>query len=284
METSPHIFWITIDSLRYDHTSLSEYSRDTTPQLRDLSSESRGYSFENSISHSTRTAASVPSILTGLPPESHGNIGADITDKISDSLATVPQILSKFGYRTTCISENGFAGEATGIDKRFDEFIRTRPLSFKELFSGDTFRTVIKYPQNLDAHGPGLTFRKSDHDENWSFFTMDVAKRKLSQYSSNKEFYYIHFNDTHHPYVPPIQYRTLWSDSFDMSIQEAVKLVRRMSENMWKWMSNGINLSDDQWTAINAMYDSCIRYVDDCVGQLIDHLKSIYNNFIRSSR
>ena len=280
-ETSPHIFWITIDSLRYDHTSLSGYHRDTTPHLDNISSKSKGYSFSNAIAHSTRTAASVPSILTGLPPESHGNIGKSITDKLSNEVNTVPQILADCGYTTLCISENGFAGEALGIDERFDRFTNSRPLSFNELFSLDKLRTLIKYPLNMSSHGPGWTLNKSSHDENWSFFTLDITQRKLNTFSrSNKLFCYIHFNDTHHPYVPPVQYRKLWKEGFDMSIQSAVELCRRMSENMWNWMANGINLSDEQWAAVNAMYDSCIRYVDDCVCQLTHYIRSNYDDFV----
>ncbi len=69
MKTRPNILWITLESVRYDHTSLSGYGRDTTPALARLASDPRATAFEQCITHGKWTGTSSGSILTGQYPD-----------------------------------------------------------------------------------------------------------------------------------------------------------------------------------------------------------------------
>ncbi|MEA5388445.1 sulfatase-like hydrolase/transferase [Haloarculaceae archaeon H-GB11] len=119
MSRPPNIVWITLDSLRYDRTTMSGYRRDTTPNLARLASGGR--SFSECTAHSNFTLVSAPSILTGTYPSHHG-VGMGINDRLPESVPTVAELLSAAGYHTGCISEIARVSDATGLDRGFDTF------------------------------------------------------------------------------------------------------------------------------------------------------------------
>lgn len=281
MNQSPSILWITLDSVRADHTSLHNYHRDTTPNLAKIGSCPGGQIFEHGIAHSTRTPISVPSMMTGLYPSRHRMIGKESTKQIPKLMDTVPEILSKRGYHTIGISENGFAGGAKGIDERFDEFVKTSPSSLRDLLSSELGISFLKYTMNTGEHGPGLTLDKHAHGKNSSFFTLDIAKRKLDSLAADRPFFcYVHFNDPHHPYIPPLSYRDEYIDEIDVTADDAVSFSLKMSDERWRWMANSLPLSDAEWNILYAMYDSTIKYVDSCVGKLFEFVQDQFNNVL----
>jgi arylsulfatase A-like enzyme len=107
----PNILWITLDSVRADHTSTHDYHRDTTPELQRIANHEVGNYFQNAIAHSNKTPTSVPSMLTGMSYSRHQMIGTKRDAMLPDSIQTVPELLSPCGYQTIGISENVYAGK-----------------------------------------------------------------------------------------------------------------------------------------------------------------------------
>lgn len=281
-DSKPNILWVTLDSVRADHTSLHGYQRNTTPELFQIAHSQNGNKFKHGIAHSTRTPISVPSMLTGLYPSRHRMIGSESTDRIPNSMATAPYLFSECGYRTIGISENGFAGAAKGLDERFDEFTKSSPSSLGDLFSTELGYSFVKYLFNTRTHGPGLALDKHAHGKNSSFFTTDITKRKLKQCADADEpfFCYVHYNDPHHPYIPPVSYREEYIDDIDGSSEEAISFAKRMSDERWEWMANGLPISKREWEMLFAMYDATIKYVDSCVGTLFEFVQRRFENII----
>ena len=75
MARSPNIIWLTLDSVRADHTSMEGYRRDTTPELNRISNESEGEWFPNCIAHANSTRISTASVVTGTYPSDHNVTG-----------------------------------------------------------------------------------------------------------------------------------------------------------------------------------------------------------------
>lgn len=276
---NPNILWVTLDSVRADHTSLDNYHRDTTPEIARIASRSEGLSFEHGIAHSTRTPVSVPSMLTGLYPSRHGLIGAD-PGAIPDSITTAPELFAEQGYQTMAISQNPYAGEAKGLDERFDDITDIKLSSMADLTHFAP--TLLKYAFNTTSHGPGLTLSKDAHSEQCSFYINDIVKRKLrsASRSENPFFCYIHYNDTHHPYIPPLSYQDEYTNEIESSTEEALSFAREMNENLYQWMAEGLQLSDTQREMLYAMYDAVIKYTDSCVGELFDFVVNKFPNTI----
>ena len=92
-----------VDCLRSDHLSRAGYARETTPFLDDHGS------FTPAVSAASWTYSSVPSILTGLYPHSHGAVYAtaerDMTHSlpahsIAEDVFTLPERFAASGHRT----------------------------------------------------------------------------------------------------------------------------------------------------------------------------------------
>lgn len=273
-----NIVWITLDSVRADHTSVHGYGRNTTPQLDQIAKSDNGEKFDNAIAHSTRTPVSVPSMLTGLYPFQHGMVGTRSGDMIPDSLDTAPELLAEEGYHTIGVSENGYAGAAKGIDTRFEEFVR--PIKLKDAYKPEIGLTLLKYLFNVREHGPGISLDKSSHRENRSFFTTEIAKQKIRQAQNKPFFCYIHYNDPHHPYIPPVNYRSEFVDQIESTSTEALNYVKRMHEELYEWMASGLSMTNEEWNMIYAMYDAVIKYTDACIGELFRFLQNQFDDMI----
>jgi uncharacterized sulfatase len=284
MENSrPNILWITVDSVRADHTTLHGYHRETTPELDRIASSKKGVRFEHGIAHSTRTPVFVPSVMTGLYPSQHQLLGKRSGHLIPESLTTAPELFAESGYRTIGVSENSYAGEAKGLDERFDEFVgnTTPTLNLDSLLSHDGMM-LGRYILNAREHGPGLTLDRTAHKDQRSFFTTEVVKRKLRNASSTEEpfFCYVHYNDVHHAYLPPMSYRSDFIGETDATAQEAIEFARDMHENLYEYIAEGIPFTETQWEMLRAMYDAIIKYVDSCVGSLFDFVQNQIENTI----
>lgn len=272
MRHQPNILWITLDSVRADHTSMHDYRRDTTPELQRIANHEVGNQFQNAIAHSNKTPTSVPSMLTGMSPSRHQMVGTKRDAMLPDSIQTVPELLSACGYQTIGISENVYAGELKKIDTRFSDFTRTSASGIQDFVSSELGISFLKYVFNTRSHGPGLTLDKHAHGNNYSFFTMDVARRKLRK-TSEPFFCYIHSNEPHHPYIPPISYQSEYIDEVEASVTEAIEFAATMSNERWRWMAGGLPISDTEWEMLYAMYDATIKYIDDCVGRFFDFVQ-----------
>lgn len=278
MESRPNILWITIDSVRADHTNLHNYQYDTTPELARIAAQSTGRNFKHGIAHGTRTWVSVPTFMTGLHPSRHQMLGTRAGDVIPDSIQTAPELFSKQGYHTLGVSENTVAGKAKGLDDKYDEFVHD-PVPSIGL---DNLFLLGKYALNIRKHGPGLTMNKSSHGNQKSFFTTEHVKEKLSGLSGDNDpfFCYVHYNDTHHPYLPPKQYRSEFMSEVDATTQEALEFAQDMNDNRLKYIANGLPFSETDWSILQSMYDSVIKYVDSCVGDLFDFVQSKFEDTI----
>lgn len=261
--------WITLDSVRYDRTSLCNYDRDTTPVLRRLKNNKNTISYDTCFSHGTRTPISVPSILTGTYPRYH-SVGIR-NDHLPDEINLVPELLSDIGYETVGVSDNAYAGTGTGVQRGFDEYIHPRLRGLREPYR---ISTILKYAMNVRSQGPGFTL---DNHKPFTYMTVSTAKRKLTSLSNGTSpfFFYLHLNEVHRPYVPPKVYRTKYADDFKMSLPQAIDLCLDIHRNTFEYIADGLPFSDEEWAVLNALYDSEITYVDSQVKRLYDHIRRL---------
>jgi arylsulfatase A-like enzyme len=103
------VIFVVVDCLRYDHTTMAGYERDTTPFLAQLDAET----YSNALATAPWTYPSVSSILTGQYPHNHR---ADSTDTLrswtpienlsvrglSDESDALSELLEDAGYETWC--------------------------------------------------------------------------------------------------------------------------------------------------------------------------------------
>jgi arylsulfatase A-like enzyme len=106
-----NILLIVVDCLRADHVSAYGYKRQTTPNIDKLAK--RGVLFKRAYTQSTFTLTSATSILTGLYPEVHGVLR--FQDKISDDAITLPRLLRRNGFDTSCFQGMNYFSPPWGL-------------------------------------------------------------------------------------------------------------------------------------------------------------------------
>ena len=267
------IIWITLESFRWDHTNFANHSRRTTPNLERLSKSDRGFVSNSCYSHGIYTRSSTASILTGRAASNHG-VGI-YRDQLPDTISTIPEKLSEQGYWNVCISPNGHISGATSLDRGFEDF---RFITSSTILSEVPYSVILKFLMNISKHSGGLTINTSHHSI--SYLNNRLADGYIKRSSSKDQpmFLYLHYGDSHHPYVPPLKWRDKFRDSLEMPLNDAIKLASYMKNNLLREIANGCDFSDEEWNALLTLYDTQLAYVDHMVGKLVQAVRSSLDN------
>lgn len=114
------IVLIAIDDLRVDHLSFYGAPFDTTPNLSRIAAEATV--FEDYVTPSTATAATLASLLTGLSPAEHGleTMREPGRQRLRTHIATLAERLQEQGWRTVAaVSLRQFSARLSGFDRGF---------------------------------------------------------------------------------------------------------------------------------------------------------------------
>lgn len=263
----PNIVWITLDSVRADHTTLDGYERDTTPTLNRLGES--GHAFTECVSHSKSTLPSSGAILTGYAP-SKNTLGIS-GNVLPDSVTTIAERFGELGYRTACLSRNSYLSNATGLDRGFERFQWLSSSTIHE--AGPS--TLLRYLLNIRKHSAGLTTDTAKHAS--PFLMNSVAKGWLDDFANESDpfFFYLHYNEPHRPYYPPVSYMGQYAEEFSRSPKDAAEFSLDFHYNLKKIIAEGCDLTEEEWETVKAMYDSEIAYTDEMVGRLINYIRSL---------
>jgi len=229
----PNIVLITVDTLRADHMSLYGYERETTPEIAAWFSGSTVY--ERAYSTTSYTPPSIVSVLTGLYPHNHRV--RYFYQWPDEDLETLQGVLGKAGYRTAGIVSNVIlSSDYMGLDEQFghyDDYVTERE-RFRKVFERTGAPTT-------DA---ALTWLKSEHDPETPFFL------------------WVHYNDPHGPYTPPVP------KVRDFGHAEPLPIDPKRIPDYQRYpdIVDGLEYVD--------LYDEEIAYLDREVGRLLRGLES----------
>lgn len=274
----PNVLWITLESVRADHTPLYGYDRNTTPHLQRLCEREDATVLENGIAASIWTPPSSASMLTGTHLSTH-DLGTDgkAGYKIPEDLETLPELLSGAGYETALFSSNSFLSSATGLDRGFDysKFVRMTPSNFAGIdeVTRDSWRCLFDRFLANPTLDPG-TLRRDVRDGK-NDLVRDQARRWLKRrWSGTSPFFaYAHVFSPHHPYLPPSRYLDTYPSDAPLDVEEACSLVEDLYENgeeMARRVATGLDLTDGEWEAIRSLYDAEIRFADRTTHEMIE--------------
>lgn len=244
-----------------------------------------GATFLRAFSCANMTDPSLTSILTGEHPVSHGIIthGQSIIHyrKESSMLITLPQILKSMGYLTFGIDwlgkwyRKGFDFYSGLIQKSISyRFIRKTlqylPLNLKRLMEKTT---RILYAPLYKAPFPTADIHTS------------LASSIIEKFSDNPFFLFIHYWDTHLPYVeekPFIDRARSHLQKCNKDLTSFEEIVQKVCNPFFKnifiqYAKRGLTPLD-----LIARYYGAISYVDSKIGELIKtlHQCGIFNKSI----
>jgi len=159
----PHVLVLCVDTLAAGRTSLVRSDRATTPRLAAFAE--RAVHFTRAVSPASWTLPATASLLTGLPPNTHGVVG-DARSYLMDDLVTWPELLRRRGWEGAAFVANTLVARGNNFDQGFSHWEqldeRPAPVLNERLLAW------------IDAQPEGARW-----------------------------FAYVHYMDPHAPYAPP---------------------------------------------------------------------------------
>ncbi|OYR50332.1 sulfatase [Halorubrum sp. Ea8] len=289
MDDHPDILWLSLESVRADHTPMYGYKRDTTPNIRAIAEEPNSVVLDNGIAQSLWTPASSASMLTGTYLSTH-QVGQDgkANIRLPSSIETLPELLQNIGYETALFTPNPYISGATGLDRGFGytKAVKAVPKSYSP-----------RHKDALDYWREGLRrifrsrtidFNRIKHDlkttENEVLHRHAERWLKSTRSEDNPFFAYAHIPSPHHPYLPNADYVDCFTDDIAFSTEEAYSLVKDIyyggSDEIKREIATGLDLSDDEWEAIEAMYDATLAYMDHTVSEIVSTARNESDSLI----
>lgn len=183
----PSLLLVSFDTTRYDHTSLSGYARDTTPNLGALAA--LGASFEVAYAPTSSTGPTHASLFTGVTPLRHGVTKNGAT--LAETATTLAERLAEANYRTGGFVSSWVIARRWGFAQGFadfdDTFERATSTFDAEFWAGQ------KVEGGFDRRAP------------------ETTQRAIAWLEANRDrgafFLFVHYFDPHAPYLPPDGFR-----------------------------------------------------------------------------
>jgi len=204
-----NVLFITIDTVRYDHTDMGGYAertgRDTTPNLAKLAARSVSFSFANAPA--AGTMASVPAIITskffhsGLALDE--NVKKGMPPRLREQNLLVGELFKSGGYTTGAILTHEYFNDF-GMQQGFDTY------------------------DNELGHKPDPMRITSDK-------LTDRALAWIGRHSGDRWFLWIHFIDPHGRYVAhpgDTSYGSSEEDLYDGELAFTDKHIGRLLDEL----------------------------------------------------
>jgi len=258
-----NVVLVTVDSLRADAVSPYDTER-RSPVIDGLAED--GTVFDRAFATGNWTPFSFPSILASEPVFSRsGDIGVDES-------VTLAEVLSDAGIATGGFNAaNGFLTDHWGYPDGFDEF---------EPFVTSVGSSV--YSRYLAAHPTveawiqlatspirrlGSKLRGESDDRPFldasRMFDVEDAATEFVDDTDEPFFLWVHYMDTHTPYVPAPRYIREVSDGIVGTHQMLHAHART---------SLGLEVGERTLRELRTLYQATVRQVDASVGRLLDSL------------
>ena len=236
----PNIVLLAVDSLLADHISCYRYHRLTTPHI-DRFAEG-GAIFEKTYSAHIPTTSAYASMLTGLDTFGTQVVALRHRGPLREGVPTLPEILSKNGYNTSCV---GFGGNPSS--RGFDNYLEF---------------------QGWGSWNDG----RSPKAENLNAVAIPELDRLVGE---DKPFFlFLRHMDPHAPYLPPAPFERMFYHGNECDpnnhSMDAVMSFKPFCDFFASWMPPGI--SDKEY--VIAQYDGAIAYMDACIQSIFNALDS----------
>jgi arylsulfatase len=169
----PHVLLVTVDTLRPDFLGAYGFPRDTSPHFDALARDS--VIFERAIAASSRTAPAHASMFTSRFVRGHSVGHRNGSTALADR-ATLASILRDAGFETAAFVSSTMLQKRIGLNHGFDVY---------------------------DDELPDVELRRTVY-ERVAKRTTERALAWLRAPHTRPVFLWVHYNDPHGPYTPPL--------------------------------------------------------------------------------
>ena len=279
-----NIMMVLLDGCRAKSVGCLGYrARETTPVIDRLAE--RGTVVERLYSTSNCTMPSVISMFTGVYPALHR--ATPTWGYYDGKYPYLPQILREHGYQTF-FAANAIAamspewGFIRGYDRAYragrehnwfkesaEQARGVRKNSFKVQLQKDLFRLGRRYfPDQAERARMNASLNWYAQNDMGGAKAVACVGRMLKERDKERPFFmYVNLPDTHHPYLAPEPFTSLWGKP-DVTRN---LLYLNLAPN--EFFEQDCDLNESEKATLVQMYDGCVRYVDHCVGRIVEVLE-----------
>ncbi len=277
MTDKPNIILIIIDALRARNLGCYGYDKPTSPNIDEIAG--KGVLFENAYCCINCTDPSLTSILTSRFPASHGLLHhpPHLTQEEIDKVRHIPflqEILKKNGYRTHAVDWLG------GWRRRGYDYYSGIITTSKKPIIG--LQKLVAYTRLerplfwLKARIPGWErIGSSGKSYDAADAVTNQALNIIHEQTGKPFFLFLHYWDTHFPYVPPKGYRDKFYRGYDYDVKgiDKANIGSKIGNPTYKqYVAEWLKVCKDVKEVL-CRYDGTVNFVDDQVGRLIEGLK-----------
>lgn len=270
-----NVILITIDAFRADYTGCIGGNW-ITPNIDRLAKESM--IFEKAYSTGPKTPFSFPAILCSRFRSMQQ------TDHIPNKTPTVAEVFKREGFHTMAMQGgnpylsrffNYNRGFVLFLDYLFPSYMsekEKKKRTLEDLWKRSTPSFTERFFSYLSHKTPHIECKQIVSD----------AKKNIKDYIEEDFFVWLHFMDTHTPFIPKKQLLKSKNEynysflTYSSDLYKHNKLYSVSKDNKrYKFDANTL-------TSLKQFYSCCIQYVDTAIGDLISFLKryQIYDDTI----
>ncbi len=278
----PNILLIVMDTARAQQFSCYGYEHETTPTVDRLAGE--GTVFGNAIATSPWTLPSHASIFTGTYPSRHGAHASHMY--LDPEYRTLAEVLSRAGYQTLGLSNNFWLSETFGMHRGFGRFLKTWQVIQA---STDTTRIneILKSTRGLkrltelfkamqegnfwvnSINGIYGKFLFKRYDDGARRTNGIIRKWLQADWDRQGPFFiFVNYFEPHLKYWPPKEFRTRF-------LTGDPARIRRVNQNPWRYISGVVDMSEEDFDVLRALYDGEICYLDMRIRETVNLLESM---------
>ena len=261
-----NIVLLSADSLRFDRIHATRNGEPLTPTLDDLAENA--IEFTPGVAPGPSTRDSIPSMLTGKYPSEFDEYGLPK----SGTPLTIAEELSDREFATAALSHNNFTSRRYNIDRGFDFFDDVSEEARKENNRGAWrlyVRDLIEDTPLIDLVGRANSLMmeylgRSLYMRNEAAEGITDRALDWMENSGAKRFLWIHYMDTHHPYLSPKRIQEKFGRTYSK------KRIKQLSQ---KTRSGQDEITEEDIPEMEYVYDCTVRYVDEQIGRIVEQLR-----------
>lgn len=236
----PNVIFILLDAARADHFSCYGYTKNTTPNIDEISQ--KGAIFLNNFSPDTFTLSSLPKILfsryfslpifdlSGWLWGVRNETPRTVFKKFDDQQILLPEVFSMNGYKTLLFTDNLMFKKDTFLGNKFDEHYY--------------FRRTKKKASDEEIHAKMVSWLETNRKKRF--------------------FIYCHIMSPHTPYPEKDEDEIFLNHKRNSEVERVInKLDSRK------------RLEGKELDVFEALYDSNLRHSDHYIGLLYEKLKNL---------
>jgi len=267
-----NVLFVVMDTVRKSHLSVYGYDEPTTPNLETFAEEATV--FEQAVAPAPWTLPVHASLFTGLYPSQHG---ATQENPYLEGATTLAESLSAVDYATACYSSNAWITPYTNLTDGFDDqdnFFQVMPGEFlsgplskawKTMNDNETLRRLADKLVELGNTAHEFFAEGGGGDSKTPAIVDRVqAFVEASEADGDDWFTFVNLMDAHLPYHPPEEYAEEFAPGVDST---------EVCQNSKEYNSGARDIDDEEWDAIEGLYDAEIAHIDHHLGRLFDWLR-----------